>query len=140
MWNHSPDMSKLMSERGVARQPIGAQELADILAYVLTLRNHDQQGDIARGEQVFIQKGCASCHERKEVAHAVGPVVETLKRDATPVDMATALWNHGEPMLQRMSEAGMTWPVLAEGEMVDLLAFLRSLEASPETSASGESN
>jgi len=139
MWNHSPDMAKLMSERGVERQPIAAQELADILAYVLALRNRDKKGDGARGEQVFTQKGCSSCHERTEVAHAVGPAATQLGHDATPVDMATALWNHGETMLQRMSEAGMTWPVFDDGEMVDLLTFLRSLETSPETSAPGES-
>lgn len=139
MWNHSSDMAKLMNERGVDRKAIAAQELADILAYVLALRNRDEKGDVSQGEQVFIQKGCASCHERTEVAQAVGPVVAKLRRDASPVDMATALWNHGETMLDRMSEAGMTWPVFYNGEMVDLLAFLRSLETSSETSAPGGS-
>jgi len=135
MWNHSPDMAKLMSERGVERRPIAAQELADILSYVLALQNRDDKGNVAHGERVFMQKGCGSCHEREEIADAMGPVVTKLGQDATPIDMATALWNHGETMLQRMSEAGITWPVFDDGEMVDLLAYLQSLKPSPKGSA-----
>ncbi|MFQ5494175.1 MAG: c-type cytochrome [Phycisphaerae bacterium] len=135
MWNHSPDMAKVMQARDVKREPIAPQELADILAYVLALGNRDRAGDRARGERVFAQKGCSQCHDRREVAGAVGPIVAQLRRDAAPVDMATALWNHGETMLERMTEAGITWPVFDNQEMVDLLAFLRSVEPPSETPA-----
>jgi hypothetical protein len=40
--------------------------------------------------------------------------------------MAAAMWNHGETMLERMTEAGMAWPVFADDEMADLLAYLEN--------------
>jgi cytochrome c2 len=133
MWNHSPTMARVMREQQVTRQPLGPQELADILAYLLALGNQDRGGDPLRGRQVFDQKGCTQCHERGETADSAGPSLSQLGADATPVRMATAMWNHGETMLERMTEAGISWPVFDDNEMVDLLAFLRSDESSPDS-------
>ena len=128
MWNHSPEMIKGMRERDVERRPISAQELAEILAYILALGNQDRGGDASAGGRVFAQKGCGQCHERGEVANATAPAVGQLRSDATPVNMAAAMWNHGATMLERMTEAGLAWPVFNDREMVDLLEYLRAVE------------
>ncbi len=128
MWNHSPEMTRVMREQAVERQPISAQELADILAYVLLLGNLDRGGDATRGERVFAQKGCVQCHNHEEMAEG-GPTVQRLGQDAAPVDMAAAMWNHGKTMLEQMTEAGISWPVFNEHEMVDLLAYLKTAES-----------
>ena len=132
MWNHSPAMTKVMREQDVERRPISPQELADIIAYILSLGHGDRKGDAAHGERVFAQKGCVQCHEREEMADAIAPAVAQLSADATPVEMAAAMWNHGATMLERMTQAGLSWPVFNDREMVDLLAYLRML-----TSADG---
>lgn len=124
MWNHSPDMMRLMRQQDVERQPVGAQELADILAYVLALGSQDRGGDSARGKRVFVQKGCAQCHEHQTPAETGAPPVQKLGGDAMPISMAAAMWNHGEQMLDRMTQAGVSWPVFNDQEMVDLLAYL----------------
>ncbi len=126
MWNHSPEMARAMRERDVERQPVGPQELADILVYVLALGRADRDGDATHGRQVFTDKGCAQCHERDDPE--IVPSLGDLGHDATPVSMAAAMWNHGRSMLERMTEAGISWPVFNDREMVDLLAFLTTVD------------
>ncbi len=129
MWNHSPAMAKVMREQDVARQPLNPQELADILAFVLALGHQDRGGDAARGRRLFAQKGCTQCHDGEEMAETGSPSLGQLGHDATPVSMAAAMWNHGGTMLERMTEAGISWPVFQDIEMVDLLAYLRAVGA-----------
>jgi cytochrome c2 len=126
MWNHSPEMTRLMRERDVPRLEIDPQELADILTYLLTLQDPRRTGDPARGEHVFIEKDCAQCHESETVTEDDAPSLPQISQSASPVTMAAAMWNHGETMLERMTEAGMAWPVFADDEMADLLAYLEN--------------
>jgi cytochrome c2 len=132
MWNHSPAMTRIMREKDVERQPVNPQELADILTYVLMLRRQDGGGSPLRGRRVFVRKGCAECHDGEE--GGVGPSLRALRGSASPASMAAAMWNHGETMLQQMSEAGLGWPVFHDEEMDDLLAYLK---ASAKAEATG---
>lgn len=131
MWNHSPDMARVMQEQEVARHPVSPQELADILAYVLALGRLDRGGDSVQGQRIFAQKGCAQCHDREDMIAAGNPSLGQLREHASPVEMAAAMWNHGETMLAKMTEAGMAWPVFNDREMVDLLAYLQGVELDP---------
>lgn len=129
MWNHSPDVSRIMRERAATRESMTPQALADILAFVLALEHRAGPGDPDRGQRVFAEKGCAECHDRREPGGDVGPALDRLGGHATPVNMATAMWNHGGTMLERVAEAGRSWPVFTGDEMVDLLAYLRAVES-----------
>lgn len=126
MWNHSPGMIRAMREHEVEKKPVAPQELADILAYVLALGNVDNGGDPVRGQRVLERKGCLQCHDREDMAEAGAPSLLQLESNATPVNMAAAMWNHGETMLEQMTVAGLSWPVFSGNEMVDLLACLRA--------------
>lgn len=150
MWNHSPSMMQMMVEKDVSRSPLTPQELADIVAYVLALGNVDRGGTSARGEEVFAQKGCGQCHQSQPLAPTLtGVGADTGKNPAPrlfgrergtelkPIFMATAMWNHGEAMLARMTEAGLSWPVFNDQEMVDLLAYLNASESSPSGAGPG---
>jgi len=119
-------MMSVMRDRKVKQEPVSAQELADILSYVLALGNTDSGGDAGRGATFFQTKGCAQCHEATEVNASKAPPVADLKGDATPVDIAAAMWNHSDTMLEKMTEAGLSWPMFNDREMVDLLAFLQA--------------
>lgn len=127
MWNHSPEMARTMAEHEVGRMSMDAQELADIVAYLLTLRHRDQGGVPERGRGIFTAKGCVECHERDPEPDTPRPSLSALEKDATPVRMAAAMWNHGETMLQRMTEAGLSWPTFEKDEMNDLLTYLASV-------------
>ncbi len=131
MWNHSPSMMQMMVEKDVSRAPLTPQELADIVAYILALGNVDPRGTPVRGEKIFAEKGCGQCHEQDGKDPA--PRISRRERgtEVSAVYMATAMWNHGETMLARMTEAGLSWPVFNDQEMVDLLAYLSASETSP---------
>lgn len=132
MWNHSPDMARKMREEDVERKSITPQELADILTYVLSMAQQAEPGDPAHGQRVFVEKGCVQCHEEEKTSAAGGPPRSELGHDANAVSMAAAMWNHGETMLQQMTEAGLAWPVFSDREMVDLLAYLKEVRPDKE--------
>lgn len=135
MWNHSPSMLRVMAEQDIARKPLTAQELADIVAYILALGGVDRGGDAAHGKRVFARKGCVQCHDSDEISELGGPSIKQLGADATPVNMAAAMWNHGKTMLERMTEAGVSWPVFDDREMVHLLAYLKMIQAASRADA-----
>lgn len=139
MWNHSPAMRRVMRERDVKQEPITPQELADILSYVLTLNQQDRGGDAVLGRQVFMQKGCAQCHGGEEMSAAATPPLQELSQAARPANMAAAMWNHGESMLDRMTEAGLSWPVFDRNEMADLLAYLHAAQSDGSADAAAGS-
>lgn len=132
MWNHSPSMMRVMREREVDMSPLSPQELADIVAYILALGHVDRGGEPGHGRAVFESKGCTQCHESEEMTKEGAPAVSQLGADATPVRMASAMWNHGQTMLERMTEAGLAWPEFRDNEMVDLIAYLNSLQPRSE--------
>jgi cytochrome c553 len=108
------------------------------VAYVLALGHVDRGGNAELGVKVFMEKGCAQCHEQDRKSGAPRLTGSEPGSDATPVYMATAMWNHGETMLQRMTEAGLSWPVFNDQEMVDLLAYLNASRSSAPSAGAGD--
>ena len=127
MWNHSPEMTRMMRSQGLERSPLTAQEMADIIAYIVSLRYDQRGGDPARGRIVFEQKRCARCHAEEGSGESAAPAPADLGAVADPVRLAPAMWNHGIAMMERISETGEVWPVFEPDEIVDLIAYLESI-------------
>jgi predicted CXXCH cytochrome family protein len=108
MWNHSPEMTRMMQSRGLERSPLSAQEMADIIAYIVSLRYDQRGGDPRRAE-------------------SPAPAPVDLGAVADPVRLAPAMWNHGVAMMDRISEIGDVWPVFQPDEIIDLIAYLESI-------------
>ncbi len=128
MWNHSPQMTRVMEAKGVERSPLSAQEMSDIIAYIISLRSRDRGGSPERGQAVFESKQCSQCHGDTGSEAGTAPGLQVLVASGSPVPLAHAMWNHGVTMMDRMSEAGTTWPMFQPAEIVDLIAYLKSLE------------
>jgi cytochrome c2 len=119
MWNHAPQMWERMREAGVVHPAFTQQEMADLLAYLYTLRYVGAPGDERNGGRLFTRKGCASCHnvrgrgarEAKDLSAAVSP--------STAVGFATAMWNH--PRRRGESEGARFDGVDAN----DILSYIR---------------
>ncbi|MHC4609785.1 MAG: c-type cytochrome [Planctomycetota bacterium] len=135
MWNHSPDMSREMKAQGVERSPLTVQEMADIIAYIISLHYEDSGGDPQRGRVLFEQKRCAECHTEEEPAESRAPALAQFSGAADPLRLAPAMWNHGVTMMQRISDLGDVWPVFQPDEMVDLIAYFEAI-ASAEAAVS----
>ena len=80
--------------------------------FVIEARKREQSGT-----------GAARAYRREGF---VPGVVYGQGQDTTPIALATALWNHGEEMMDALAKAGIEWPMLSGPEVVDLLAYLRS--------------
>jgi len=82
-------------------------------------------GDAARGEQVFGSKQCAHCHRPGE-PKGIGPPLGELRRPQGAYELAGRFWNHAPAMFTALKQEGLTWPVIDEREMADLMAYLKA--------------
>lgn len=122
LWNHSPVMWASMQAEQIPRPQFSNREMADLIAYLFAKRYFEAGGSPQGGVRVFEVKGCATCHLAS--GEGVGPALSIWQGRVSPVGLATAMWNHGPVMLQRMREQKMPWPLFQPEEMADLMEFL----------------
>jgi mono/diheme cytochrome c family protein len=124
MWNHAPKMWGQMRQAGVTAPTFNEQQMADLLAYLYTLRYIGVVGDRQRGERVFSADGCISCHSvRGKGGHAAADLSGSAA-SASAIAWATAMWNH--PSARGRSEDSR----FSGSDMNDLLGYVRG-EDSP---------
>jgi len=127
MWNHSPAMWESMRARHITRPDLDLEDLANVFAYLYTIRYMDEPGDIRLGERLFTAKGCVRCHGAEGVAASLGPDLSKAKGVDTPIVWAQVMWNHAPKMEVRMQQVGVPWPKFQGREMNDLLAYVREV-------------
>jgi len=119
MWNHSHIMAKGMEERGIERPTLSPGEMADLIAFLFSMRYFDEPGDPLQGRLAFTKKQCHSCHTKGK-----SPDLAILKGRISPISMAQMMWNHGPEMLERMRKVKVPWQKIDGKEVVDLMEFL----------------
>jgi cytochrome c2 len=120
MWNHSKEMWRGTLEKGIKEFSLSPQEMADIIAYLFSVRYMDEPGVAGLGKTVFIQKQCNLCHIRGEKALDLS----RLKGQVSVISITTAIWNHGPQMLEQIRKAKMSWQKISGRELIDLMAYL----------------
>jgi mono/diheme cytochrome c family protein len=133
MWNHGPEMVKVMRQTGMTPMKFRGDEMIDLLAYVRTggegmpeERSYIQPGSPNRGKRLFQERGCLRCHAVRGVGGREGP---DLGRPAgefvrSVSHLAGLLWNHGPEMWSTMQRRGVPLPILSKEDMADLIAYL----------------
>ncbi len=111
MWNHSG----MMKQSGELRP----EEMKRLVGYVWSLQFAAESGDAARGGKVFAAKACAGCH-----TNGPGPKIAGQIPDA--YSLIGSLTRHAPGMIQKMESSKQTWPAIKDGEMEDLLAYLKA--------------
>lgn len=124
LWNHAPKMADRMRELGIARPRLDARESADLVAFLFTVDYFDRPGDAESGRRLFTDKRCVTCHQRGGAGGVVGPSLDNLGERATPIYLASAMWNHGPQMSDAMRARGIPRPTFKGNELRDLLAYL----------------
>jgi mono/diheme cytochrome c family protein len=116
MWNHGPAMRAAFAQRKYPWTALTGQELTDILVY---LQNLPETKDLPRhfefppsdkGEQLFQEKGCTSCHTG-------AMAMERLLKNQNLTDIAAAMWHHQPEMKQPPV-------VLSPGDMQQLIGYI----------------
>jgi cytochrome c551/c552 len=125
MWNKAPAMLAAMTARGIPVPQLGAEDMADIVAYLYAVRYFAVPGDAGRGAAVARQKGCLGCHTVQARGGKAPVDLARVPGLDSPARLVAALWNHS------FVDAGPTArPPAAEmrpGEVADLLAYLWSV-------------
>jgi mono/diheme cytochrome c family protein len=122
MWNHAPRME---ARAGGELPLLEDGAMSDVVSYLFAQRYFAGYGDPATGERVYMEKGCAACHEIGREATGA-PELTASPEVHSPITMTRALWNHGPAMLETLEDRGMAWPVFEGTEMSDLIAYLNS--------------
>ncbi len=126
MWNHSPQMWEALKTRSIPRPTFQGQEIADIMAFLSSLRYFEPAGSPHMGQTLFTERGCAHCHGVSAEGARGGPSLRGRRQATTSITLATALWEHGPKMYERTRQLGRPWPTLNEADIGDVVAFLNS--------------
>ncbi len=124
MWNHAPEMRKAAREKGVRWPTFQGSEFRDLVAFLYYLRMLDRPGNARRGEHLFDEKRCSTCHAFGGRGGTIGPDLTRWRRYASPILWAEIMWRHAVEMEGKMQEMGVAWPRFDDDEMLDLLTFV----------------
>jgi len=131
LWNHLPRMTDRMKQLGIARPELTSQEAGDLIGFLYTLGYFDRPGDAAAGRKLFVDKKCSVCHSVGGAGGTVGPKLDSLKHFASPMYLASAMWNHGVAMAEAMKVQGIERPTMTPQELRDLSAYLAPATGRP---------
>lgn len=127
LWNHAPKMAIRMRQLGIARPQLDAREAGDLAGYLFALNYFDPKGNVAVGRHLFTEKRCIACHSVGGAGGTIGPHLDGMTPVASPIFLATAMWNHGPRMAEVMEREKITRPTFKGSELVDLIAYINSI-------------
>jgi mono/diheme cytochrome c family protein len=119
-------MQRAMQEQGITFPELKSREMADIIAFLYSLRYVEPAGSPYVGRSVFKWRGCSYCHGDDATGTRLGPALRGRGRNYNSITLAVQLWRHGAEMYKKNQEVGHSWPTLLETDVGDLLSFLDS--------------
>ena len=126
MWDHAPAMLQRSREAGIAAPQLQGNDMADLRAFLASLRYFEPTGSPLVGERVFSERGCAACHGPRAEGTKMGPPLKATTEAYTAVSFSAALWRHGPRMIDRAERYGLSWPTLKATDIGDLVSFLNA--------------
>lgn len=103
--------------------------MADLLAYLYSVRYFAVAGDAEIGRQLLHDKGCLECHSLGGDGGRTAGDLEQVRDVAEPASLIAGLWNH-VLLAEAAGEGRMgPWSTFSPEEMADVAAFLQELEA-----------
>jgi len=131
MWNHGPAMQAQQAAQGVPIPMFIGREMADIQAYIRqssSLQDREvmflHPPDPNAGKELFVDKGCTSCHGTSGGGTQFGPDLRSATQRLRVSEIAGTLWNHSSQMAAVMRARGVAFPQFQSNEMSDVIAFL----------------
>jgi cytochrome c2 len=126
MWNHGSEMFSTMQEEQIGWPTFEGKELADLIAYLYFIKFVDTPGNATKGQTLFEDRQCLSCHSVAGVGGDVGPDLTEFSDGLSGVAVLTTMINHADKMSEEVLSNGIRWPVLTGQEMRDIFAYLNS--------------
>jgi mono/diheme cytochrome c family protein len=126
MWNHVPRMIERTGQLSVQWPRLSRQQAGDLIAFLFTVNYFDRAPDTEIGQRLYTQKRCVLCHQVGGVGGVVGPNLDYLADHGSPIQIASAMWNHGPAMTRELQSRGLDRPSLTGPELLDLIGYIRS--------------
>ncbi len=127
MWNKAPAMTAAMKPQGMAMPQLRPEEMADIVAYLYSVRYFAEPGRRPNGWTVVTSKGCLRCHAMPGERGKTASDLSHTRTLESPAAAVAALWNHLVLMPRDGAAVKARWPQFGPGEMADLATFLQSV-------------
>jgi mono/diheme cytochrome c family protein len=115
-----------MRELKIARPDLTPGETGDLISFLFTLNYFDPLGNPETGRRLFLEKKCVICHQVGRTGGVIGPSLDFLMEYSSPIYVATAMWNHGPPMVRAMESKGIKRPVFKNSELLDMISYFKS--------------
>jgi len=131
MWNHVPQMFERMRELGIAWPSLNRQESGDLVAFLFTIDYFDPAPDTENGRRLFSDKRCVMCHQVGWVGGVVGPNLDYFAEYGSPIQIASAMWNHGPAMSDVLQTRGIERPTFTGAQLIDLIGYIGSNVTTP---------
>jgi len=131
VWNHAPAMWERMNREQVSPPTFTEEEMANLFAFVYSVRSMDEPGDPERGRRLLFDKGCSQCHAVGERGGRAGPDLSDWASYRNPVSWIQAMWNHAPAMQALMGERGLRWPEFRGTDVADIIAYIRTQATNP---------
>lgn len=133
MWNHGPEMAKLMKGQSIPWPKFAGSEMGDLLAYLQAgnggtsaQRVYFEPGSPRRGRELFAAKRCDACHAVGGKGGSGGPDLGTRGRELVGSVSAVAgvMWNHSQGMSAEFARRGIAHAKFSGQEMADVIGYL----------------
>jgi len=128
IWNHGPEMWGRLSAKKIPLRKMEKKEMADLFAFLYFIRYMDEPGDLKKGK-ALVDSACGKCHTTKEGTKSD---LSRWGMYANPILWAQMMWNHSGQMEKEMKRVGLPRIEFKGKEMVDLIAYVRSLNPGVE--------
>jgi mono/diheme cytochrome c family protein len=123
MWNKAPAMTEMMKARDIAIPQLRPSDVADLVAYLYSVRYLALPGDARRAPAILAAKGCLACHSLRGQGGKTARDLLAAKRLDSPAAVIAAMWNHAFAA-ERPGAPASAWPELRAEDLADLVAFL----------------
>jgi len=126
MWNKGPTVLVKIAQTQCGIPKFTPTEMTDLLAYLYFLHFMDTPGNSANGEKIFSNTGCSQCHASDRKSGKLMYIDLSKYEAMAAMEIVAGMWNHSKEIQKAVGEQNMPWPRFREGEMADLLEFIRT--------------
>jgi mono/diheme cytochrome c family protein len=125
MWNKAPAKRAAMGDGATVPQ-LGANEMADLVAYLYSVEYFAEVGDPELGEQRLRNSGCLGCHSLRGSGGTTALDFSEVTVTESPAEVVAALWNHALFIEAGSDVVHDPWPELGPEETADIIAYLQT--------------
>jgi cytochrome c551/c552 len=126
MWNKGPKVLVKIAQTQCGMPKFTPKEMSDLLAYLYSLHFIDEPGNGINGERIFSSLGCSQCHGPDRKPGNLIYIDLSKYETAAEMEIVADMWNHSKEIQKAVGEQNMPWPQFKEGELADILQFIRN--------------